>query len=83
MKITSGYRSRTHPVEAKKLTTGAHVMGRAADVAVSGADALRLVVLAAEFGFTGIGVQQKGANRFIHLDDVSPGVLSRPSIGSY
>jgi zinc D-Ala-D-Ala carboxypeptidase len=83
MKITSGYRHRSHPVEARKVATGAHVLGRAADVAVTGADAIRLVVLAAEFGFTGIGVQQKGDGRFIHLDDVPAGVLPRPAIWSY
>jgi threonine dehydrogenase-like Zn-dependent dehydrogenase len=38
-----------------------------------GGKTLRLIVLAAEFGFTGIGVQQKGSGRFIHLDDLGPG----------
>lgn len=83
MKITSGFRHRSHPAEARKVTTGAHVLGRAADVAVSGADALRLIVLAAELGFTGIGVQQKGESRFIHLDDVPAPILPRPTIWSY
>jgi zinc D-Ala-D-Ala carboxypeptidase len=83
MIITSGFRDRSHPVEARKVTTGAHVLGRAADVAVQGADALRLIVLAAEAGFTGIGVQQKGAGRFIHLDDVPGNQLPRPHVWSY
>ena len=83
MKITSGYRDRSHPVEARKVATGAHAMGRAADVAVTGADALRLLVLATELGFTGLGVQQKGEGRFIHLDDVPGNVLPRPTIWSY
>jgi uncharacterized protein YcbK (DUF882 family) len=83
MKITSGYRDRSHPVEARKVATGAHAMGRAADVAVIGADAIRLLVLAAEMGFTGLGVQQKGEGRFIHVDDVPGTVLSRPAIWSY
>ena len=83
MKITSGFRHRSHPVEARKVATGAHTLGRAADVAVAGADAIRLVVLAAEFGFTGIGVQQKGEARFIHLDDVPGNLLPRPAIWSY
>jgi hypothetical protein len=52
-------------------------------VAVAGADAIRLLVLAAEFGFTGIGVQQKGEGRFIHLDDVPGTLLPRPAIWSY
>lgn len=82
MRITSGYRDRTHPAEAKKVTSGAHTTGRACDVAVQGADAVRLVGLAIELGFTGIGVQQKGAGRFIHLDDVTVG-LPRPGMWSY
>jgi zinc D-Ala-D-Ala carboxypeptidase len=82
MTITSGYRDRTHPVEAKKSGSGAHTTGRACDVAVRGADALRLIGLALELGFTGIGVQQKGGSRFIHLDDVTDG-LPRPMIWSY
>lgn len=83
MKITSGFRHRSHPVESRKAATGAHSMGRAADVAVVGADAIRLIVLAAEFGFTGIGVQQKGEGRFIHLDDVPGNMLPRPALWSY
>lgn len=83
MKITSGFRDRSHPVEARKVATGAHTLGRACDVAVTGADAIRLLVLAVEFGFTGIGVQQKGEGRFIHLDDVPGNQLPRPAIWSY
>lgn len=83
MVVTSGFRDPSHPAEARKTATGAHALGRAADIAVQGADALRLVVLAAEMGFTGIGVQQKGFERFIHLDDVQPPALPRPAIWSY
>jgi uncharacterized protein YcbK (DUF882 family) len=81
MRITSGYRCPNHPIEAKKPTPGVHSTGRAADVAVRGMEAYRLVQLAFEHGFTGIGVQQKGDGRFIHLDD-SP-TESRPMIWSY
>jgi zinc D-Ala-D-Ala carboxypeptidase len=83
MVITSGYRHPTHPVEARKAAPGAHSQGRAADIAVHGADALRLIVLAAEHGFTGIGVQQKGAARFIHLDDLQAPAWPRPTVWSY
>jgi zinc D-Ala-D-Ala carboxypeptidase len=40
--------------------------------------------LALEQGFTGIGVSQKGAIRFIHVDDLpdAPG-QPRPTIWSY
>lgn len=84
MPVTSGYRHPSHPIEARKPDPGPHSTGRACDVAVSGADALRLIVLAMEHGFTGIGVKQHGDNRFIHLDDLppSPG-RPRPHIWSY
>ena len=69
MVVTSGYRSRQHPIEAAKATPGEHTYGRAADIAVQGSDALLLLRLALEFGFTRIGVQQKGTGRFLHLGD--------------
>jgi uncharacterized protein YcbK (DUF882 family) len=83
MTITSGYRHPTHPIEAAKLSPGAHATGRAADIAVQGVDAMRLLHLALQCGFTGIGVQQKGGGRFIHLDDISNGYLPRPAIWTY
>lgn len=59
-------------------------MGRACDVVVSGQDAFALVDMAITLGFTGIGIQQKGTGRFIHLDDLreEDGFL-RPTIWSY
>lgn len=68
MKITSGYRSLRHSIEARKTTIGTHPQGMAADIAVNGADAIRLLELAIRMGFNGIGIQQKGNARFIHLD---------------
>lgn len=84
MTISSGYRSPKHPIEAKKSRPGAHSTGYACDVAVQGADAVRLLGLALELGFTGIGVQQKGSGRFIHLDThPSAAHTPRPAIWSY
>jgi zinc D-Ala-D-Ala carboxypeptidase len=68
MKVTSGYRCSDHPIENKKSVPGAHTSGCAADIAVQGSDAHELLRLAFSMGFTGIGVQQKGGGRFIHLD---------------
>ena len=84
MKVNSGYRHPTHPIEARKANPGAHTYGRAVDIAVRGSDAYNLLALAMDFGFTGIGVHQKGNTRFLHLDDIS-GVkgFPRPSIWSY
>ncbi len=84
MVISSGYRDPSHPIEAKKVEPGAHSTGNACDVAVRGGDALELIALAVKHGFTGIGVQQKGGGRFIHLDDLlhSQG-RPRPWVWSY
>lgn len=81
MIITSGYRCPDHPVEAKKSTPGVHTMGMAADIAVSGSDAYELLNLAFGHGFTGIGVNQKGDGRFIHLDTWRE--PPRPNVWSY
>ena len=81
MRITSGFRCAEHPIEAKKAQPGAHASGCACDVGVEGADAHRLLTLALQLGFSGIGVQQKGGGRFIHLDTLTSGV--RPTVWSY
>lgn len=82
MRITSGYRCPQHPAEAKKAVPGAHSLGLAADIGVEGSEAHRIVVLACKHGFNGIGVQQKGTGRFIHVD-VATTQLPRPMIWSY
>jgi zinc D-Ala-D-Ala carboxypeptidase len=84
MQINSGYRCPQHPIEAVKATPGAHATGNAADIDVTGRDAYKLVQIALKHGFTGIGVQQKGTGRFIHLDTCEDGLtLVRPMIWSY
>jgi zinc D-Ala-D-Ala carboxypeptidase len=82
MRITSGYRCPKHPIEVKKSVPGAHALGLAADVGVEGAAAHEILKLAFELGFTGIGVQQKGTGRFIHLD-IRNGELPGPTVWSY
>jgi uncharacterized protein YcbK (DUF882 family) len=83
MVVSSGFRHFTHPIEARKPRPGAHSTGRAVDIAVQGADARELLALAIDHGFTGLGVQQKGAGRFIHLDDLGGSEWPRPTIWSY
>lgn len=65
MKITSGFRSRKHPIEARKtFSNGEHTQGNCADIAcVNSNDRFQLVKLALELGFTRIGI----AKNFIHL----------------
>lgn len=67
--VTSAYRCKDHPIEAKKDKFGAHNIA-AIDINVYGEKAVRLIELALQKGFTGIGVNQTGPykQRFIHLD---------------
>ena len=81
MTITSGYRCPDHPIEKAKPTPGAHSTGKAADVGVQGAEAHKILTIAMELGFTGIGVQQKGDKRFLHLDTMTG--ENRPTVWSY
>jgi zinc D-Ala-D-Ala carboxypeptidase len=83
--VTSGYRCPEHPIEAKKARAGAHTTGKAVDLAVDRGDAYELLKLAIATGkFTGIGIQQKGSGRFIHLDICEePEMSPRPTIWSY
>lgn len=81
LKVTSGYRDPSHPIERVKDAPGPHTTGLAVDLAVQGADAYKVVALAMQLGFTGIGVQQKGSGRFIHLDLIKSSM--RPTIWSY
>lgn len=92
MVITSGYRCKDHEIEkAKKRGPGAHTTGKAIDVAVDRGDAYRFLGLVFQWhspyegepswDFTGIGINQKGKQRFIHIDTVTEGV--RPTVWSY
>jgi uncharacterized protein YcbK (DUF882 family) len=81
MTPSSGYRCAEHRVEKRKAKPGTHNTGKAVDISVSRADAVRLLRLALMDGrFTGFGIQQKGAKRFIHLDSTT---TNRPMIWSY
>lgn len=65
--VSSGYRCANHSAEIKKSRPGQHFYGRAVDITVSHDDAGDLVALAWQAGWS-VGVNQKGAGRFIHLD---------------
>lgn len=85
MRITSGFRDYTHPVEAKKpKKNGAHPTGLACDIAVDRKDAYKLLKIAMDLGFTGVGFKQNGGGRFIHLDTIDDNPdQPRPTIWSY
>ena len=83
--VSSGFRDYTHPVEVKKpKKNGAHPTGNAVDIKIAGAEAYELIGLAINMGFTGIGINQRGGSRFIHLDTIESNTLQpRPTVWSY
>lgn len=81
LRVTSGYRCPLHNQKVSSTgPNGPHTTGRAVDLAVDRERALKLLAAALKGGFTGFGIQQKGSERFIHLDDLEDG---RPTIWSY
>ncbi|MEO5379028.1 MAG: D-Ala-D-Ala carboxypeptidase family metallohydrolase [Magnetococcus sp. DMHC-6] len=87
MKLSSAYRCPTHNAKTSSTgTMGPHTTGKAVDIAVSGAEAYKLLVLALQHGFNGIGISQKGSHstRFIHIDTLpNDPKHSRPALWSY
>lgn len=85
IKVTSGARCPFYNAQvAHTGDDGPHTTGRAFDLAVAYGQAFTVLRLALEEGFTGIGVSQKGASRFLHVDDLPAGVnRPRPTIWSY
>lgn len=84
--VTSGYRCPSHPAEKRKDKPGAHALGLAVDIATSHGEAMHLLKHALASGlFRGVGVQQKGEGRFIHLDIADDYEIDapRPAIWSY
>lgn len=84
--ISSGYRDPTHPIEVRKARSGEHTYGLACDVAIYGANAVKLTRVALSLGMKRIGIKQNGpmSSRFIHLglagDDLG---FSSPWMWSY
>jgi zinc D-Ala-D-Ala carboxypeptidase len=84
-RVTSAARCPSHNAKVSATgRSGPHTTGRAIDVGCIGKEALAVVRNALSMGFSGIGVNQKGNARFIHLDDLpeAPG-QPRPWIWSY
>lgn len=82
--VTSG--ARCPEYNAKVSITGAngpHTTGRAIDLGVARAQAHAVLKAAMALGFSGIGLQQKGSGRFIHLDDLSGPDWPRPNVWTY
>ena len=86
MIISSGYRHESYNQVIGGAKNSPHLYGKAVDVLVSGKTAYRLMKLAIQYGFTGIGVSQRGPHdgRFLHIDTMdSSNIHPRPWIWSY
>ena len=86
MIISSGYRHESYNQVVGGAKNSPHLYGKAVDVLVSGKAAYKLMKLAIQHGFTGIGVSQRGSHdsRFLHIDTMdSSNVHPRPWIWSY
>lgn len=78
--ITSGYRSKDHPIEREKEKAGTHAQGIAADIQVSdGNKRYKIVEQAIQMGFTGVGI----ARTFVHVDSRVVGADKAPVMWTY
>lgn len=82
--ISSAYRCGEYN---KKVSgtgeNGPHTTGKAIDIVVNGEKAYALLSKALLQDFKGIGINQKGNSRFIHLDDLEYPDYPRPMVWSY
>ena len=85
LRVSSGYRCPEHNGTVSLTgATGPHTTGYAADLSVDRGQAYRVLREALILGFTGIGVQQKGGGRFLHLDLLPNSTAHhRPTVWSY
>ena len=86
LKVTSGYRCEKHNERVSSTgKSGPHTYAKAADILISGADAMRLFAVAQKHGVSGVGMSQKGTHskRFVHLDILSPDEGPRPTVWTY
>ena len=80
--LTSAFRSKEYNEKIGGSKGSAHVKGQAVDIAIGYGEAFKVLKLALEVGFTGIGISQKGNGRFLHIDTLDE-PNKRPTIWSY
>lgn len=76
--VSSAYRCHAHNAHVGGSMRSRHLVGDAVDISVRGQQAFVLITAAIDMGFYGVGVAQKGDNRFIHIDR-----RKTPTIWSY
>ena len=83
--VSSAYRCPTHNNQVSGTGfKGPHTTGLAIDITIGWKRAYDfLQEVYAMRVFTGIGINQKGSGRFIHLDVLDPVKYGRPTIWSY
>ena len=85
--VTSAYRCAEYNAKvSKNKKYGAHTLGKAMDIKIASTQAFILLqnIYAFPTLFNGIGINQKGASRFIHIDNVkNDNKIPRPMIWSY
>ena len=69
--INSAYRCKQHNANIGGHKKSYHLLGRAVDIRADHDRAWQIIAAAKKHGFRGIGIDQKGEGRFIHLDDRS------------
>ena len=86
MIVSSGYRHESYNQVIGGAKNSPHLYGKAVDIVISGKSAYRLMKLAIQHSFTGIGVSQRGPHekRFLHIDTMeNSDTHPRPWIWSY
>lgn len=83
--ISSAYRCPKHNQRVSSSgALGPHTTGRAVHILVAHEEAIRIIEECRAYGFTGIGVHQHGAGRYIHLDNLTESDgFHRPTIWTY
>lgn len=70
--VTSGYRCPDYNEQVSSTgRTGPHTSGKAADLALSYSGARKALTTISEL-FDGVGLNQKGESRFVHVDTLEP-----------
>ena len=81
MAISSGYRCPQYNSQVSSTgSDGPHTTGRAVDIQLVGDKVFYVLKLLEDFGFTGIGLAQKGkhSSRFLHIDNLKDHETSGP-----